>query len=239
MKVSLFVTCLVDQFFPHVGESAVKVLRRLGAKVEFPSDQTCCGQLAFNDGFRGEAKRLAERFISIFEESEYIVAPSGSCVCMVRVFYPELFEDDPRLLQKARMISSRVYEFSEFLVKVCRVEDTGAFFNGMVTYHESCHALRELKISEEPRRLIRAVRGCRLVEMERADSCCGFGGIFSVKLPHVSTAILDEKLKYIVESGAESVVATDMGCLMHLAGGLSRRKIPVKAIHIAELLANF
>ena len=194
MRVSLFVTCLIDQFFPEVGEAMVTVLRRLGVEVDFPVGQTCCGQPAFNYGFRQEAKKVARHFITVFEGDGPIVAPSGSCTAMVKVFYPELFRDEPQWCRRAEALSSRVYEFSQFLVGVLGVEDVGAVYPGRVTYHDSCHLLRELGVREEPRRLIRAVKGVELMEMQRPDACCGFGGTFSVKLPHISEAILGDKI---------------------------------------------
>ena len=238
IKVSLFITCLVDILFPQVGVSMVKVLKRLGVEVDFPEEQTCCGQPAFNSGFREDAKVLAKRFISIFNQDGFIVSPSGSCTSMVRVFYKELFHDDQKLLEMVDLLSSRTYEFSEFLVNVLKVDDVGATYNGRVTYHDSCHALRELRVQNEPRELIKSVKGVDFVEMKFPDTCCGFGGTFSVKFPDVSVSILDEKIESIIESGADTVVSTDMGCLMQIGGAINRRKLPFKTIHIAELLAS-
>jgi len=239
MKASLFITCLVDNLFPQVGESMVRVLRKLGVEVYFPEDQTCCGQPAFNSGFHRDARMVAKRFLTVFDKEDCaIVCPSGSCTSMVKVFYKELFKDDGRSLQVAERLSSRTYEFSEFLVRVLQVEDVGASYNGKVTYHDSCHLLRELRIKDEPRRLIKSVKGVDFIEMNLHDACCGFGGTFSVKFPEVSISILDEKIRSIVESGADTVVSTDMGCLMHIGGVISRRKIPVKVMHLAELLAS-
>lgn len=238
IKVSLFITCLVDILFPQVGVSMVKVLKRLGVEVDFPEEQTCCGQPAFNSGFRQDAKVLAKRFVSIFSQDGFIVSPSGSCTSMVRVFYKELFHNDQQMLEMVDLLSSRTYEFSEFLVNVLKVDDVGATYNGRVTYHDSCHALRELRVQNEPRKLIKSVKGVDFVEMKFPDTCCGFGGTFSVKFPDVSVSILDEKIESIIESGADTVVSTDMGCLMQIGGAINRRKLPVKTIHIAELLAS-
>ncbi|MEK6303203.1 MAG: (Fe-S)-binding protein [Acidobacteriota bacterium] len=238
MKVSLFITCLVDQFFPEAGVSAVSVLRRLGVEVEFPKDQTCCGQPAYNSGFHTEARSLAERFLSIFESSEFVVAPSGSCASMVRVFYRDLFRDDAANLKRAEALAAKTYEFGEFLVKVLGVEDVGASSSGKVALHQSCHLLRELGVKDETQRLLRAVRGIELVELERADVCCGFGGLFAMKYPQISGGILQEKLDCIANSGADVVVACDAGCLMQIAGGLSRQGIEVRTMHIAELLSK-
>src|SRR5438876_3804010 len=200
MKVSLFITCLVDQIFPEVGMSMVTVLRRLGVEVDFPTAQTCCGQPAFNSGFSGEAHGLARRFIEIFENSEYIVAPSGSCTSMVRVFYKELFNDDPDWQKRAESLASRTYEFTEFVVNVLGVEDVGAAYYGKVALHQSCHLLRELNVRTEPQRLLRSVKGLELVELERAEACCGFGGLFSIKYPHISGGILQDKIDSVEKS---------------------------------------
>lgn len=238
MRVSLFVTCLIDQFFPEVGLSVVRVLRKLGSEVDFPAGQTCCGQPAFNTGYRTEARDLAKRFIQIFEDSEYVVAPSGSCISMVRVFYPELFRHEPDWLKKAEALAARSYEFTEFVVNVLGVEDVGASYTGKVALHQSCHLLRELNVRSEPGRLLRAVKGIEIVELERSDSCCGFGGMFSIKYPHISGGILEDKIDSIEKSGADVVVAGDVGCLMHIGGGLSRQLRATRTMHIAELLAK-
>jgi L-lactate dehydrogenase complex protein LldE len=238
MKVSLFITCLIDQFAPQVGVSMVDVLRRLGVEVDFPDDQTCCGQPAFNSGFQSEARGLATRFIDVFEGSQYVVAPSGSCASMVRVYYPDLFKHDARMLERAGDLASRTYEFTEFLINVLGVEDVGARFEGRVALHQSCHGLRELNVRSEPLRLLKSVKGIEVVELERAEMCCGFGGLFSIKYPHISGAILQEKIDTLKKSRADLVVATDYGCLMHMAGGLSRQHVAVSTMHIAELLAR-
>lgn len=242
MRVSLFITCLNDQLFPQVGTAMVTTLRRLGVDVTFNQAQTCCGQPAFNSGYRNEARALAKHFISVFERepADFIVAPSGSCTAMVRNFYRELFhneEDDP-LRQALEGVNVRLREFSEFIVKELQVEDVGARFERRVTYHDACHLLRELNLAAEPRRLIRAVQGVDFVEMEAPDTCCGFGGTFSVKYSEISNAILSEKLSRIARSGAEYVIANDSSCLMQIAGGLSRAGSTVKTMHLAELLAN-
>lgn len=238
MKASLFITCLVDQFFPEVGVALTSLLRKLGVEIDFPSAQTCCGQPAFNSGFRREARELAARFIAIFEKSDYVITPSGSCASMTRVFYPDLFKDDRAMLEKAERLASRTFEFTEFLVRVMGVEDVGARYTGKVALHQSCHLLRELEVRTEPLKLLKAVKGIELVEMERAEMCCGFGGLFSIKYPHISGSILQEKIDCVQKCGAETVVASDMGCLMQIAGGLTRQRIPVKTMHIAELLAK-
>lgn len=238
VRVALFITCLADQLFPEVGECVVKVLERLGVDVTFDPQQTCCGQPAFNTGYTEEARKVAGRMLALFEGADYVVAPSGSCSTMVRVFYPELFAGDPERLARARELGGKLYEFSEFLAKVLKVEDVGASFPYRITYHDSCHLLRELGVSEEPRRLLRAVRGLDLVEMDDYKLCCGFGGTFSVKFPEVSVAMGNDKIEAASRAGAEYLVANDSGCLMHLAGLIRRRELPLKTIHLAQVLAG-
>ncbi len=239
MRVSLFVTCLVDQLWPSVGTSTVEVLRRAGCEVVFDERQTCCGQPAFNTGFRSDARVMAQRFIEIFEESDAaaIVSPSGSCTAMVRHF-PELFPDDETWRGRARAVAERTHEFGSFLVQVMGVDDVGASFNGSVTWHDACHGLRDLGIHSEPRRLIRKVRGAELVELPNADTCCGFGGTFSVKYPEISVAILDHKIEAIEKTGVRAVVSADASCLMQIGGRLARNGSAVRAMHLAELLAS-
>lgn len=239
MRVSLFVTCLVDQLWPAIGTSAVEVLRRAGCEVEFDQRQTCCGQPAFNTGYRSDARVLARRFIEIFEESkaDAIVSPSGSCTAMVHHFR-ELFADDENWRTRAQNVAARAHEFAFFLVNVLGVDDVGASFNGRVTWHDACHGLRDLNLHSEPRRLIRNVRGLEFVELANADACCGFGGTFSVKYPEISVAILDNKIEAIETSGVRAVISGDASCLMQIGGRLSRKASPVRAMHLAELLAS-
>jgi L-lactate dehydrogenase complex protein LldE len=236
--VTLFIQCLVDGFQPQVGEAMVKVLRRLGLPLSYPTTQTCCGQPAFNSGYRAEATVAARRFIEIFEGSEVIVCPSGSCVHMVRHHYPLLFAADPAWHERARRVADRTFEFSEFLVDVLGVDDLGAVYTGRVTYHDSCHLSRGLGVREQPRRLLGKVRGIDFAEMNESDRCCGFGGSFSVKYPRISEAMLQDKVRYIRDCGADTVVGCDMGCLMNIQGLLSRLNLPVKTMHIAEILAQ-
>ncbi len=242
MLVSLFITCLVDQLFPNVGEAMVTTLRHLGVKVTFNEAQTCCGQVAFNTGYRPEARAMAEHFIKVFENdpADFIVAPSGSCSAMVRNFYSELFHEpgDDEWRKRVNKVRHRLREFSEFLVKELGVLDVGARFPARVTYHDACHLLRELHLKNEPRQLISAVDGVELVEMEAPDSCCGFGGTFSVNYGEISNAILQEKLERISASKVDYVIANDSSCLMQIAGGLSRANSPVRTMHLAELLAS-
>ena len=242
IKADLFVTCLVDQLFPEVGVSVVKVLRQLGVEVSFPPDQTCCGQPVFNSGFKQEGRKLALRVLESFHPHEedgstrYIVVPSGSCAAMMKVFYSDLFKDDPTLHERARALSSRVYEFSEFLVNILGVTDVGARYNGKITYHPSCHLLRELEVSSEPIKLLDKVADVDRVELEEAETCCGFGGTFSVKYPHISEGMLEDKVQNVLSTEAEALVSCDMSCLMHIGGALSRRHADVKPLHLAQIL---
>ena len=238
MRVSLFVTCIVDQVWPGVGVSTVKVLRRAGCAVDFDQRQTCCGQPAFNTGYRDESRALAKRFIEIFEEggADAIVSPSGSCTAMVR-HYPALFEEEPEWRERAWRVAERTHELSAFLVRVLGVEDVGARFDGRVTWHDACHALRDLEVKEEPRRLLGRVHGAEFVEMPDSEACCGFGGTFSVKYPEISAAILDKKIDAIEAAGVDAVVAADASCLLQIGGRLSRRGSRARAMHLAELLA--
>jgi L-lactate dehydrogenase complex protein LldE len=237
MKVSFFVTCLVDQMWSNIGTSCVAVLRRAGCDVEFDERQTCCAQPAFNTGYRDEARRVAKRFIEIFEESkaEAIVSPSGSCTAMVHHF-PELFIEDPHWRERAQNIAARTHELSSFLIRVLKVDDVGASWQGKLTWHDACHGLRDLNIKSEPRTLIRNVRGAELIELENAEACCGFGGTFSVKYPEISLAILDQKIEAIERAGVNAVVSGDASCLMQIGGRLSRKGSQVKVMHLAELL---
>ena len=237
-KVFLFISCLVDNFFPEVGEAMLKVLSGMGMEIEFPQNQTCCGQPAFNSGHRQEAEKVARHFLDVFGDAdEAIVCPSGSCVSMVKNYYKELFHDDPEALSRVERISSNIYEFSEFVFQRKETLSLDSAYRGRVTFHDSCHALRELGISSQPRELIKSLSEVELVEMEMADACCGFGGTFSIKYPEVSKSMLQEKIDSITNSGADAVVSTDMGCLMNIRGLVSRKKLPVKVLHLAELLA--
>jgi len=236
-NVTLFIQCLVDTIYPEVGEAMVQVLQDLGASLNCPTDQTCCGQPAFNAGYRSQARAVAQHFIEVFETSEVIVCPSGSCVNMVRHHYAELFRDDPQWLQRAQKLSACTFEFTEYLVDVLGIDDLSAAYSAKVTYHDSCHLLRGIGVKEQPRRLLRNVAGVEFIEMNDSDRCCGFGGSFSVKYPHISTAMVAEKVDNIIDSGADTVVGCDMGCLMNIQGMLSRMGSNVKVMHIAQVLA--
>jgi L-lactate dehydrogenase complex protein LldE len=219
--------------------STVEVLRRAGCEVVFDDRQTCCGQPAFNTGYRREARKFAKRFIEIFEESETdaIVSPSGSCTAMVHHFH-ELFPDDKEWRERAEKIAAKTYEFGGFLVNVLKVEDVGARLSGRITWHDACHGLRDLGIRNEPRKLLRNVKDAEFVEMENADVCCGFGGTFSVKYPEISAGILDNKIEAIEKADVRAVVSCDSSCLMQIGGRLSRLDSKVKAMHLAEVLAS-
>ncbi len=238
VKASLFMTCVADTIYPDVGEHVYRLLRRHGVSLDFPTQQTCCGQPMYNAGYKAEARRLALHFVETFERSEYVVTPSGSCAAMVRYTYPQLFEDDPATLARVRAVTGRVFEFSQFMVDVLGLEDLGARHTGRATYHRSCHMTRELGVTEQPVRLLKRVVGLEYVEMERADLCCGFGGTFAVKMPEVSCAMADEKLGFAVQTGASMVVGSDLACLMNLEGRARRQGIPLRFLHLATLLAE-
>jgi L-lactate dehydrogenase complex protein LldE len=234
----MFVTCVVDQLFPTVGLAMADVLERAGCRLDFPEAQTCCGQPAFNSGYRDEARDVAKHFLNVFKDAEYIVSPSGSCTSMVKHHYAELFADDPERKEQARLIAERTYEFSAFLTGVLGVDQVGARYEHKVTYHDSCHALRELKIKDPPRQLLANVEGLTLEEMDIAEECCGFGGTFSVKFASVSGAMARTKIDSILRTGADTVVSVDSSCLMQLQGALSRAGSNIRTMHLAEVLAS-
>ena len=235
-RISLFIPCYIDQLLPEVAVDTVKVLRRIGYEVEFREEQTCCGQPAFNTGYWNEALPCAERFLRVFGDAETIVCPSGSCTTMVREFYPELLKNSP-MREQAIAIGKRTYELSEFLVKVVGVTDVGASFPHTVTYHASCHGLRELGLRSEPEALLKNVRGIKLVDLPRCDECCGFGGTFSTKFESISVAMGRSKAESVESTGAEFVTAIDSSCLMHLQGVLTKMNAKVRTIHLASILA--
>ena len=239
MRVALFVTCLNDTLFPEAGIATVRLLERLGHEVEFPEAQTCCGQLHFNTGYQEEALNLVRRFVRVFAEAEVVVAPSASCVAMVREFYPYLAEqaDDASLAREVDAIAPRVLELTELLVTRLGVADVGASFPHRVTYHPTCHSLRVLRLGDAPLRLLGAVQGLDLVELPNADECCGFGGTFSIKNEDTSNAILDDKVQAVLDTGVAFVTAVDTSCLAQIGGALSRRRTDVHTRHIAEILA--
>ncbi len=235
MDVSLFIPCLVDQFMPQVGMSTVRVLEHLGCDVHYIEDQTCCGQPAYNTGYREETLELAERFIHLFSGEDNIVAPSGSCVGMVKHHYDQLdLEDSFR--EKLKGVRERIFEFSEFLVNETGIGNLDASLDARVTYHDCCHLLRELDIKDEPRDILETIDGLELVEMENSEECCGFGGTFASKFPELSSSMTAKKVKNVVDTDTEFIVAGDAGCLMNIQGYADRRGIPLKTIHLATLL---
>ncbi len=240
MKIALFATCLVDGLFPDVGKATVTLLRRLGHDVEFPLQQTCCGQLHVNTGYPGEALPLVRGFVDTFTGFDAVVVPSGSCTGSIRHQHAELAEQagDARLAAAARAVSARTYELSEFLVDVLGVTDVGAYYPHRVTYHPTCHSLRLLRVGDRPYRLLRAVRGLELVELPDAESCCGFGGTFALKNADVSTAMLADKMRNVLGTGASVCSAGDASCLMHIGGGLGRLHAGTRTVHLAEILAS-
>jgi L-lactate dehydrogenase complex protein LldE len=238
-RVQLFATCLIDTLAPEVGECVVDVLEKAGVEVEVPEGQTCCGQPAFNGGFWDEARTMAKHTIELFGDGDLpVVVPSGSCGYMIAHHYPELFEDDPVWRKRAERLAGRIYELTQYLVDVLGVTDLGARCEGRFTYHASCHLLRGMKIHRQPLELLARVVGAEVVPLEGEQECCGFGGLFSIKYGDISSAMLDRKLDNIVASGAEYVVGCDLSCLLNINGGLHRRKLPIKGVHIAQLLAG-
>jgi L-lactate dehydrogenase complex protein LldE len=236
--VGLFVTCLVDLFRPSVGFAAIKLIAAGGGRVEVPPKQTCCGQPAYNSGDRRDAAAIARQVVETFERFDYVVAPSGSCAGMLRVHYPRLLADDPDFAERAAALAAKSFELTSFLVEVLGVKRVEASYQANAAYHDSCSSLRELHVRDAPRQLLASVKGLSLVELQDATVCCGFGGVFSVKYPDISTAILDNKVQDIVNSGAATVLAGDLGCLMQIAGRLSRAHATVEARHVAEVLAG-
>ena len=237
MKITLFIPCFIDQVSPQVGISVVKILEKLGHIVVYPAEQTCCGQPAFNSGAWDQAREVARQSLKAFRDAEVVVTPSGSCGAMMRVFYPDLFKNEPEY-QEICALAARTYEFSEFLVKVLHVTDLGATFHGKATFHDGCHGLRELGLKKEPRELLKHVRGLDLVEMNPAETCCGFGGTFAVKFPMISSAMGEGKCQAIAETNAEYVISLDSSCLMHIQGMLDRRGQRVRGLHLAEVLGR-
>lgn len=239
LRAQLFITCLAEQFFSPMLKDMVTVLERLGVQCEFPAAQTCCGQPMFNSGFQSQARDLARQWIELFDRTDgYIVSPSGSCVDMVRHHYPELFAEGTIEHQRAQAVAARTFEFTQFLVDELQLTDVGAVFPHKVTYHASCHLLRGLRGRTQPRQLLQSVKGLELVPLTEEETCCGFGGVFSVIYPEVSQSMMEAKVRHIEASGAEVVVACDAGCLMNIAGGLKKVNSPVKAMHLIQVLAQ-
>ncbi len=237
MKVQLFIPCFIDQLYPQTAFNMVKVLEKACCEVAYNSNQTCCGQPAFNAGFINDAREVAEKFLNDFDTVDYIVAPSASCVGFVRNYYPKLFENTASH-HKGKDIGKWVYEFTEFLTDVLKMEHFGASLHAKATYHDSCAALRECTIKEGPRKLLAKVKGLELVEMADNETCCGFGGTFSVKFEPISVGMADQKVKNALATGAEYIISTDMSCLMQLNGYIKAKELPLKTMHVADVLAN-
>jgi L-lactate dehydrogenase complex protein LldE len=240
VRIALFVTCLADSLFPQVGQATVRLLERLGHEVGFPQAQTCCGQMHTNTGYLREALPLVRRYVEVFENCDIVVVPSGSCTGSVRHQHAMVARrfGDEALARRAEAVAARTYELSELLVDVLGVDDVGAYYPHRVTYHPTCHSLRLLRVGDRPLRLLRKVAGIDLVELPDADVCCGFGGTFAIKNGAVSTAMLTDKMRSVLATGAEVCTAGDSSCLMHIAGGLSRLNAGTATVHLAEILAS-
>ncbi len=237
MNVQIFIPCFVDQLYPQTAFNMVKVLEKAGCKVNYNTNQTCCGQPAFNAGFWDDAKDVCSKFIKDFSGADYIVAPSASCVGFVRNYYSKLFDNSSQHYP-VKDLQKRIFEFSEFMVNVLQVENVGATLNGKATYHDSCAGLRECKIKQEPRKLLSNVKGLEIIEMNDVETCCGFGGTFAVKFEAISIAMAEQKVTNAVATGAEYIISTDLSCLMHIDGYIRHKGINLKAMHIADVLAN-
>jgi L-lactate dehydrogenase complex protein LldE len=239
MRVGFFVTCLVDLMRPSIGFAALKLLEAGGADVYVPPSQTCCGQPAYNSGDRADTILLARKVVGEFEDCDYLVSPSGSCSGMIKTHYPELFADDPRMLTRVQALASRAYELTDFLVNVLKVERVPGQFAGTITYHDSCAGLRELGVKQQPRDLLAKVQGAQLREMAECETCCGFGGTFSIKFGEISSRLADNKCQHVENTGADAVVLGDLGCMLNIEGRLRRRgNKTTKVLHVAEVLAG-
>ena len=237
MNVQLFIPCFVDQLYPDTAFNMVRVLERAGCTVSYNTNQTCCGQPAYNAGFQAESKTVCTKFLEDFKGDDIIVAPSASCVGFVRNYYPKQFADSSSYHAVTDLVK-RTYEFSEFMVKVLGYDQVGAELNGKATYHDSCAGLRECRIKEEPRTLLANVKGLEMVEMNDVETCCGFGGTFSVKFEPISISMAEQKVENAVASGAEYIISTDLSCLMHLQGYINHKDYPIKTMHLADVLAQ-
>jgi L-lactate dehydrogenase complex protein LldE len=238
MNVQIFIPCFVDQLYPSVGFNMVKVLEKAGCTVSYNTDQTCCGQPAFNAGFWGEAKDVCKKFLKDFSGKDYIVAPSASCIGFVKNYYEKLFEHSIHV-EEVKAVKARIFELSDFLVNVLKFTDFNASFNATATYHDSCAALRECNLKQEPRILLNNVKDLQLIEMNDVETCCGFGGTFAVKFEPISIAMADQKITNAAETKAEYIISTDMSCLMHIDGYAKHKSAGIKVLHLADVLANF
>jgi len=238
MNVQLFIPCFVDQLFPQTAFNMIKVLEKAGCTVTYNPNQTCCGQPAFNAGFWDDARTICSKFLKDFNTTEYIVAPSASCVGFVRNYYGKLFADIPKQTETVKSIGRNIYELSDFLVNVLHRTDFGAKLQGKATYHDSCAGLRECKIKNEPRLLLQNVAGLEISEMEDVETCCGFGGTFAVKFEPISLGMAEQKVEHAIDTGAEYLISTDLSCLMHLQGYISHKQYTIKTMHLADVLAS-
>jgi L-lactate dehydrogenase complex protein LldE len=237
MRVQLFMPCFVDQLYPQTGMNMVKILEKLGCEVVYNEHQTCCGQPAYNAGYVGECKSVAQKFINDFKGTDYIVSPSGSCTGFIRSGFEEIMAADTNL-QDAKQVASRTFEISEFITQILKVEDLGATFSGKATYHDACGALRECGIKSAPRKLLSHVQGLELIEMKECETCCGFGGTFAVKFEPISVAMAQTKVQSALDTGAQYILSTDVSCLMHIDAYIRKNEIPIKTMHIVDVLVN-
>jgi L-lactate dehydrogenase complex protein LldE len=237
MIVDIFIPCFIDQIYPEAGMNMVKVLEKVGCDVNYNPEQTCCGQPAFNAGFWHEAKEVGEKFIKEFHQDRYVVCPSASCVGMIKNYYPEMFYNSA-LHNEYKQLAKNIHEFSSFLVNILKVTDVGAKLEGLGTYHDSCSALRECQVKQEPRTLLKHVRGLEIVEMKDTETCCGFGGTFSAKFEPIAVGMGSDKVKNAMETGAQYLISTDQSCLLHLDGYIKKQKNDIKTMHLADVLAS-
>lgn len=238
MVVDLFIPCFIDQFYPDTAFNVIKVLRKAGVEVRYNPEQTCCGQPAFNSGHWDEARKLAVKFLDDFPGKNVIVGPSASCTAYIRNYYSRLFEGNVELLDRFNALRSNIFEFSDFLVNVVQVTSLDSCFFHKVTYHDACSALREYGIRSEPRKLLSLVNGIKLIEMEDTETCCGFGGTFSAKFKHISTAMTAQKVEKAMDTGMEYIVSSEASCLMNMESYIRKQKLPIKTIHLADVLAQ-
>ncbi len=240
MKINLFIPCFIDQLYPQTAFNTIKILEKAGCQVHYNPNQTCCGQPSFNSGYWDETRKLADKFFADFPGEEHpIVSPSASCISFVKTHYKKLFEGQADKLAECERVGKLGYELSDFLINVLKVDDLGATFNHKVTFHDSCSALREYGIKKEPRQLLSKVQGLELIEMEESETCCGFGGTFAVKNTSISSAMAEKKVENALASGAEYIISTEASCLMNINGYIAKKKLPIKGIHLADVIACF
>ncbi len=237
MNVHVFIPCFIDQLYPTAGFNTIKVLEKAGCTVTYNPDQTCCGQPAFNAGYWGESREVCNKFINDFSGAEHIVVPSASCTGFIKNYYSKIY-DNASNQKDTKGLQEKVYELSDFLVNVLKIDDLGAQFEGVATYHDSCAALRECRIKTEPRKLLEKVRGLKLIELQDSETCCGFGGTFAVKFEGISVAMGEQKVQNIVNTKADYIISTDLSCLMHIGGVMEKMALPVKSLHLADVLAS-